>query len=228
MKINLPMPATRRAFLQRLLLVAAAAATGCRTETTPGAVGTEPGLSPDTLLAALRQGGCTVYVRHAQTDRSRDDAQAPDWKDCSTQRLLSPTGEKQADDLGAAIHALGIPVGLVKSSPYCRARETARRAFPGHDAQVISELARLARTPREKVAATNAKLRELLSTEPKASENDFIVCHYENLVAIQGPDLEEAGMAIFRPSHGTYELLGRLNPAQWQALAQHEAAERQK
>jgi phosphohistidine phosphatase SixA len=184
-----------------------------------GAASIESALPPEQVLNALRKGGCTVYLRHAQTDRSRDDIAQPDLKDCVTQRLLSKDGEKQADEVGTVIRALRIPVGEVFCSPYCRALETARRAFAGQKVTEVPELSRLARVSREKVPACNAKLRELLSRGPNRGDNTFIVGHSENLAAVGGPDLDEAGWAVFRPSNGIYQLIGRLNPAQWSALA---------
>lgn len=159
-----------------------------------------------------------IYLRHAQTDRSRDDALEPDLKDCSTQRLLSHEGEIQANELGIALRELGVPVGQVFCSPYCRAMETARRVFPQHKATEIAELGRLARMATNKVPACSAKLRELLSRQPRVGENTFIVGHYENLVAVGGPDIDEAGWAVFRPDKDTSRLVGRLNPKQWREL----------
>src|SRR5205085_549630 len=101
--------------------------------------------APAPLLSELRKAGFVIYLRHAQTDRSREDARQPDLKDCSTQRVLSREGEKQADELAEAIRKLGVPVGQVFCSPYCRTMETARRAFPQHPVTEVPELGRLAR-----------------------------------------------------------------------------------
>jgi phosphohistidine phosphatase SixA len=192
-----------------------AAATSPGTNASPTA---SNGPTPEQLLNELRKGGCVIYVRHAQTDRSRDDALQPDMNDCATQRMLSREGEKQADEVGAAVRELGVPVGQIFCSPYCRAKETARRAFPQHKAIEVPELSRLARVTLDKVPACSAALKQLLAREPKETENNFIVGHYENLVAAGGPDLEEAGWAVFRPDKNSSRLIGRLNPAQWRAL----------
>ncbi len=209
-------PHSRRWVLKALLLgfggwIAAGAPFTARSDAAPG---------PASLLDALRSGGCVVYVRHAQTDHSRDDALRPDLKDCATQRLLSPAGEKQADELGLALRALGIPVGQIFCSPYCRTVETARRAFPGHTATKVTELGRLGRTIVNQVPESSARLKELLAAKPPAGENTFIVGHSDNLAAVGGPEIEEAGLAIFRPDKDRFKLVGTLNPAQWKTLAQ--------
>jgi len=177
-----------------------------------------PELAPGQILSELRKGGCVIYLRHAHTDRSRDDAPQPDLKDCATQRMLSHEGEKQADELGAAIRELSVPVGQIYCSPYCRTMETARRALPGRKATEIAELGRLARMARDQLPACNAKLKELLSHQPGPGENTFIVGHSENLAAIGGPAIDEAGWAVFRPGKGGYRLVGKLDPVQWREL----------
>jgi phosphohistidine phosphatase SixA len=161
-----------------------------------------------------------AYLRHAQTDRSRDDVLQPDLKDCATQRLLSPAGEKQADELGAILQAWDVPVGQIFCSPYCRTRETARRAFPGHAITAVAELGRLGRTITNKIPQSCARLKQLLATNPAAGENTFVVGHSDNLAAVGGPEIDEAGLAIFRPEKEGFKLVGTLNPAQWKALAQ--------
>jgi phosphohistidine phosphatase SixA len=210
---------TRRAFLTALpKVMTGSAITVFLATLLAGPALADKELAPGQLLSALRNGGYVLYIRHAQTDRSRDDALQPDLKDCSTQRLLSQEGERQADELGIALGELGVPVGEVFCSPFCRAVETARRVLPRHKATEIAELGRLARMTVNKVPACNARLRELLSRQPPVGENTVIVGHYENLTAIGGPDLDEAGWAVFRPEKDTYRLVARLNPKQWREL----------
>jgi len=180
----------------------------------------EPAAGADNLLTALRSGGCIVYVRHAQTDRSRDDALRPNLKDCATQRLLSPMGEQQARELGLVLRALDVPVGRIYSSPYCRTLETARRAFPGQAITEVAELGRIGRTIINQIPDSCARLKQLLSGRPSAGKNSFIVGHSDNLAAVGGPEIEEAGLAVFRPAKDGYKLVGTLNPGQWKALAQ--------
>jgi hypothetical protein len=64
-----------------------------------------------------------------------------------------------------------------------------------------------------------ARLRQLLA-EPPVANNTFIVGHSDNLAAVGGPDIEEAGLAVFNPEKDGFKLVGTLNPPQWKALAQ--------
>src|SRR5258706_9621035 len=101
------------------------------------ALGQERSSAPDprhalegaALVTALRAGGLTLYVRHGATDLSQSDRQGDRYEDCSKQRNLTDAGRTQAVAIGAAIRALGLPVGEVLASPFCRTMETARLAF---------------------------------------------------------------------------------------------------
>src|SRR5918992_1485576 len=79
-------------------------------------------------VEGLRRGGYVLALRHAATDFSMSDT-TRDLRDCSRQRNLSAEGRRQARSIGSAFRRLGIPVGVVLASPYCRTRETARLAF---------------------------------------------------------------------------------------------------
>ena len=68
-------------------------------------------------------------MRHAGTEHVAPDPQAFDLRDCSTQRGLSEEGRAEARLIGKSFVRLGIPVGQVLSSPYCRCLETGRLAF---------------------------------------------------------------------------------------------------
>lgn len=76
----------------------------------------------------LRQGGYVIYFRHTKTDFSQKDTVA-DYDNCAGQRNLTDEGRTQAKDIGVAMKVLGIPVGRVVASPYCRTRETAQLAY---------------------------------------------------------------------------------------------------
>jgi hypothetical protein len=91
--------------------------------------------------------------------------------------------------------------------------------FPGHAITQVAELGRIARTVVNKVPDSCARLKQLLATKPSPGENTFIVGHSDNLAAVGGPEIEEAGLAVFRPERDGFKLVGTLNPAQWQALA---------
>ena len=87
----------------------------------------------DALWALLQKGGQVVLVRHAVTDPGVGDPPGFKLDDCATQRNLSAAGKAEAERLGAAIKARGVPVARVLTSPWCRCRDTARIAFGGAD-----------------------------------------------------------------------------------------------
>ena len=81
------------------------------------------------VLAELRQGGSVIFLRHTATDYAESDARMKSYSDCGGQRNLAEKGRQDARNIGIAIRALGVPVGRVLSSPYCRTLETAELAF---------------------------------------------------------------------------------------------------
>src|SRR6476660_1445130 len=87
------------------------------------------GLSGPALVSALRAGGFVLYFRHASTDFGQNDDSMTTFEDCAKQRNLTDIGRSEAHVIGAAIRELGIPVGRVLASPFCRTVETAMLAF---------------------------------------------------------------------------------------------------
>jgi phosphohistidine phosphatase SixA len=170
------------------------------------------------LLDALRAGGHVIYFRHGMTDQSQRDTDTTNLENCETQRNLSEEGRAQAQAMGEAIRALGIPIGRVLSSNYCRARDTARLAFG--DAEILPELVNspILDPPAREAAA--AVLRRLIVTPPPDGTNTVIVSHIPNLIDVSFIPLNtEAEAAIFWPNEqGTY-LVTRLLPTEWSQLA---------
>src|SRR5688572_16752586 len=84
---------------------------------------------PADIVERLREGGYVLYMRHASTDFSQDDARMTGYEDCASQRNLTEEGREEARRIGTHVKRLGIPIGEVLASPYCRTMETARLAF---------------------------------------------------------------------------------------------------
>lgn len=78
---------------------------------------------------ALRASGAIVLFRHANAP-GVGDPEGMKIGDCSTQRNLDETGREQARQIGKLFKTQGISVRQVFSSQWCRARDTARLAFP--------------------------------------------------------------------------------------------------
>ncbi len=84
------------------------------------------------LVDVLRQGGYHLFFRHAITageDARKVNPPNETLANCASQRLLNDAGRAQARQIGLTITQLGIPVGDVYASPFCRCEETARLAF---------------------------------------------------------------------------------------------------
>src|SRR5262249_34332820 len=107
----MPSP-TRRALLGFLLLAATALPAGASE------------LSDN--LAALRQGGFVIVLRHFATDPSQQDVVPLDFDNMRAQRQLSDAGRAEARAIGAALPRLGVPIGNVFTSRLNRAIESGR------------------------------------------------------------------------------------------------------
>ena len=181
-------------------------------------------LSDEPLIQALRAGGLNVYFRHARTNWSQSDqiAQPEDWTSCDPSRVrqLSDEGREQARQIGEAIRALGIPVGEIVASPYCRTVETAREMGLGKvepSTDIINlRVARFFGGQASVVATARARLAQA----PPEGTNRILVAH-GNVARESTPVYpSEAEGVIFQPDgRGGFKVLGRLTPDQWTELA---------
>jgi phosphohistidine phosphatase SixA len=179
------------------------------------------------VLARLRRGGLVIYLRHTRTNWDHDELpwveevleDASLFDDCDRQRQLTDEGRQQARDIGGNIRRLGIPVGQVLTSPWCRTRETADLAFGGgsvardklFDTGYLDDGDERERYERE--------LRGLLSDAPGGG-NRVIVGHMPQLSDATGIQLEEAEAAIFLPKGGGFDTLAKhVGPGDWDGLA---------
>ncbi len=165
------------------------------------------------MLDRLRGGGHVIACRHAITDRSRGDASRVDFRDRSTQRVLSPAGEAQARRLGRILRDKGIPVGEVLASPYFRTLDSARLTF-GRVETSSALYGRGARGPNG--------IARLLRTPPEPGTNRALVTH-QGVLYRAFPDLErgsirEGDCLVVRSDGRDYEAIVRLGPNEWEAL----------
>src|SRR5215813_9814710 len=77
------------------------------------------------LIAALRQGGNVIVLRHGATHAEQKDAKPFDPADTVHQRQLNDQGRATAKAMGDALRDLKVPISQVESSQYNRAVETA-------------------------------------------------------------------------------------------------------
>lgn len=83
-----------------------------------------PTASADPAALARAMGADVLFLRHALAPGTGDPANFR-LGDCTTQRNLSDEGRAQARAIGDAIRASNLPVAQVRTSQWCRARETA-------------------------------------------------------------------------------------------------------
>jgi phosphohistidine phosphatase SixA len=207
-----------------LLVVATVSATAASPEqikpsaSTPSAQ-EAPLQTLDAVLDELRKGGLVIYFRHGITEQTGPKDEAADLAVCATQRNLSAEGRDQAAQIGKAFHALGITVGTVTTSPFCRCRDTAKLAFGRFT--VNNDLYFAIDTDAERTKQLAGALRRTLSTPPLAGTNAVIVSHTANLREAAGIWPKPEGVAyVFRPlPGGRYEVVARVSPEEWVAAA---------
>ena len=203
-------------------MVALAAAGGCRRGSDddvapdrPRAAGEEPSRrASDMLVERLREGGHVLVFRHAATDSGMDTTD--DLSDCSRQRNLNAEGRGQSRGIGRAFRRLGIPVGRVLASPFCRARDTARLAFGRVRASRALLSAEFFPTARE---ARRRGLRRLLDVPPPPGTNTVLVTHGSAIFGATGENPEEGDAVVIAPGGGRdFEILSTVTADEWVRL----------
>jgi phosphohistidine phosphatase SixA len=171
------------------------------------------------VLDDLRKGGLVIYFRHGITDETGPRDESADLAACATQRNLSAEGREQATQIGKAFHALGINVGAVTTSPFCRCKDTAKLAFGRFT--INDDLYFAMDTGAEKTRQLATALRRTLSTPPAAGTNTVIVSHTANLREAADIWPKPEGVAyVFRPlPGGRFEVVARVSPEEWTAAA---------
>jgi virginiamycin B lyase len=210
-----------------LALVVLAALIGCDSgsdedeagpaRTTAATAGRPPAI-PTALVEQLQGGGYVLAFRHAATDLSTTDTTA-DPRDCSRQRNLSAKGRRQAREIGRAFRRLGIPVGRVRASPFCRTRDTARLAFGR--VQPSGSLLSGDFFSHEAAGERQAsRLGRLLAERPRAGTNTVLVSHAFAIDDATGVSLAEGEAAIVRGGRGprAFDVVGRVEAGEWSQL----------
>lgn len=176
--------------------------------------------SPEALIEALQAGGHVVYIRHAMTETDYADRVDAVIGDCSTQRMLSETGWKQARAIGAAFERLSIPVGEVLSSQYCRAWQTADLAFGRYEAHADLNFEPAEEYTPEQIDRMRARVTPYLAQSPQAGTNAVIVAHDDPFEAATGIYPEPMGVTfVLRPDGEGFEILGSIAPDTLAAMA---------
>jgi virginiamycin B lyase len=221
--------------LLALALVVLAALGGCDSGSDEGPADADrtTATSPDrppagstAVVGRLRRGGYVLVFRHAATDFSTTDTTG-DPRDCSRQRNLDARGRRQSRQIGRAFRDLGIPVGRVLASPFCRTRDTARLAF----GRVRASEALLSGDFFSDDAAAerqSSRLRRLLRQRPRGGTNTILVSHGFAIDDATGVSLAEGEAVIVEPGRGPrgFAVIRRIDAAGWPRLAAGAASSR--
>lgn len=139
------------------------------------------GAQTDPLATRLRAGACVVLLRHAQTVPGIGDPPGFRLDQCSTQRNLSEAGRLQAGRIGQWFTARGLQPRAIRSSAWCRCRDTAELAFGKH--QVWPALNSF--FGADGGQSQTAQLRAALGRIP-AGQFEVWVTHQVNMTALTG------------------------------------------
>lgn len=193
---SLQTPWTRRRFAQHSLLTLMGVAAWPASARSTG-----------DFWALLREGGCVLLMRHAQTVPGIGDPPAFKLGDCTTQRNLSEDGREQARRLGLAFAREGVRLDEVRSSAWCRCTDTAQLAFGRYSVwPAINSFFRDDTGPEQ----TRAVLQAVASV--RAPANWMLVTHQVNISALTGefPAMGEVFLTRPQPAGQRLPVLARL------------------
>jgi phosphohistidine phosphatase SixA len=176
------------------------------------------------LIAALREGGYVMLMRHASSPEARPDKASADRENTGLERQLDENGRSTARAMGNAIRALHLPIHDVFSSPTYRALETVHVAgLPAP--KTAAELGDGGQSMQPLQASPAAWLRNMVSQVPPAGTDIMIVTHAPNITGAFGAnvaDVADGEILVFRPDgNGEAMLAGRIKIEDWPALARH-------
>jgi phosphohistidine phosphatase SixA len=141
-----------------------------------------PRLALAEAAGRLLEGGWILMMRHASTEPGIGDPPGFRLDRCDTQRNLSAEGRRQARAAGEAMRSAGIALAEVRSSRWCRCRDTAELAFGRHEPWPALDSFFDA---REDGPDRTAQLLAYAATL-HAPANAMLVTHQVNVVAATG------------------------------------------
>lgn len=130
----------------------------------------------------LRAGRCAVLWRHAQTTPGVGDPPGFQLELCSTQRNLSDEGRAQARAAGEWFKARRLRPAAVRSSAWCRCKDTADLAFGTHE--VWTPLNSTFGVGGSSRGGRDALIERLAVIEPRTFE--VWVTHQVNITGLNG------------------------------------------
>jgi phosphohistidine phosphatase SixA len=167
-----------------------------------------PAAATEAAWARLADGGHTILLRHTRAPGNGDPS-GMKIGDCSTQRNLSEEGRQQAIRIGLRLAARAVAIDAVLTSQWCRARDTARLAFPRSTVTEEPALNSFFADPSLEQAQT-AAARALIAAFT-GSGNQLMVTHQVNIIALTGIAPREGEAVIIDATpEGGVKVVGRL------------------
>ncbi len=175
------------------------------------------------LIDALRTGGNVLVMRHGATRADQKDTNPHDPSDWAHQRQLSEEGRATARTMGAALHALAVPVDQVRTSEFLRTIETGTLLGFGDvtpdEALTEGHMGMEARPGK----GNGQALRRLAAMSPPSGTNIILVTHKPNIVDALGKpwsDVAEGETIVLLPDDmGGFFVLARITASEWESVA---------
>jgi phosphohistidine phosphatase SixA len=171
------------------------------------------------LIAALRQGGHVLVMRHASSPSEVPAAATANRDNVKRERQLDEAGRTGATAMGQALRRLKIPIDGVFTSPTYRARETVTYAQLANPT-VVAELGDGGRSMQGVGEADAAWLR-MKAAEAPARGNTLLVTHMPNLSRAfpAWGAVADGETVVVRPDgKGGTTLIGRVKIEEWSQL----------
>jgi phosphohistidine phosphatase SixA len=172
--------------------------------------GAQPDRSPESTLVAVakvRDPGVVGLLRHARAPGAGDPA-GFSLAECSTQRLLSDDGRRQARAIGDLLRRTGVREARVLSSAWCRCLETARLLEIGA-VEVAPHLNSFYAGRGDRAVAT-MELRRAVLGKVASLTPTIMVTHQVNITALTGLVPAEGELIFIRgTAAGGIEVVGR-------------------
>ena len=177
-------------------------------------------LSGSELVAALKQGGYVIVMRHANSPQVRPDPAIVAAGNTRGERQLNENGHKTARAMGQALKALRVPIGTVLSSPTFRTLETVRDLDVGN-ATTFNLLGDGSEGYEYSSFEDSARFIRVRITEmPRAGTNTLIVTHVPNMEQAfgDGYSIDEGQVVIVKPDGSTGTPVGTIKIDEWPRL----------
>jgi len=176
-------------------------------------------LSGTALVAALKQGGYVIVMRHASSPREVPTKATANSDNVNLERQLDEAGRTTATAMGKAIRELKIPIGEVLTSPTYRAMETIRLA-QWSNPKPIPELGDGGQSMQGASGDQGQWLQKQIAQAPKGT-NTLLVTHMPNLTRAfpQATGVADGEALIFHPDgKGGAPLVARIKIEEWPNL----------